>query len=294
VKPNPDGVTKANEPSLVPGAVTDSASATDKKPAVSEWPTTVSVVMATYNGERYLRAQLATILQCLEEGDQLVVVDDCSSDQTLEILRAVKWPDLVLIRNASNLGVRKSFERGLQQAQGEVVFLSDQDDLWAPGKRDAFVAEFEADPLCSIAISDASVIDADGRQIAPSFMASRGGFRGGLMHNFVRNRFMGCAMAMRASTLRAALPIPESAPLHDVYFGLIGSLTGTVHYLERPYLLHRRHGSNASPSSRTGWRQIIKWRVGLLRALAEAAARPGVRQAMLNFRRVRRSRTPSS
>jgi glycosyltransferase involved in cell wall biosynthesis len=250
--------------------------------------------MATYNGERYLRAQLATILQCLDELDQLIVVDDCSTDSTLTILRGMKWANLVLICNPSNMGVCRSFERGLQQAKGEVVFLSDQDDLWAPGKRDAFVAEFEADPLCSLVISDASVIDADGRQTAPSFMETRGGFREGVVRNFVRNRFMGCAMAMRASLLRAALPIPKSAPLHDVYFGLVGSLTGTVHYLKRPYLLHRRHGSNASPSSRSGWRQIITWRVGLLRALAEAASRPGVRHAMLNFRRTRRGRTPSS
>jgi glycosyltransferase involved in cell wall biosynthesis len=250
--------------------------------------------MATYNGERFLRAQLASILQCLEEADQLVVVDDCSTDATVQIVREVKWPNLALIRNPANLGVCKSFERGLRQAKGEVVFLSDQDDLWVPGKRDAFVGEFEADPLCSVVISDASVIDANGRQISPSFMETRGGFRGDVVRNFVRNRFLGCAMAMRASMLRGALPIPDLAPMHDMYFGMIGSLTGTVHYLERPYLLYRRHGSNASPSSRANWMQVIKWRVGLLRALAEAAWRPGVRKAILDFRRARRRRAQSS
>jgi glycosyltransferase involved in cell wall biosynthesis len=289
VKPVAEKVTKANEPSSIVGAEADSGPATDKNlAAFKKRPTTVSVVMATYNGEQFLRAQLDSILQCLHEVDQLVVIDDCSTDGTLQILREVRWRNLVLIRNPSNLGVRKSFGLGLQQAKGDIVFLSDQDDLWTPGKRDAFVAEFAADALCSIVISDASVVDADGQAISPSFMQLRGGFRGDVASNFVRNRFIGCAMAMRASMIRVALPIPESAPLHDVYLGMIGSLTGTVRYLETPYLLHRRHGGNASPSSRTGWMQVLTWRLGLLRALVEAASRPGMRQAMLDFRMARR------
>ena len=250
--------------------------------------TTVSVVMAIYNGERFIRAQLGSIIDCLKDTDELVLVDDCSTDQTPKILEEVTWRKLVRIRNPSNQGVRRSFERGLRQATGEIVFLSDQDDLWVPGKRDAFVEEFAADPLCNVVISDASIIDADGAETASSFMKTRGGFRGDVAHNFVRNRFIGGAMAVRASMLRFALPIPEAAPMHDGYLGLIGGLTGTVRYLERPYLRHRRHGRNASPSSRAGWAQVISWRVGLIRALAEALARPPVRQAMADFRAARR------
>lgn len=99
-----DGVPKANESSLAVGSVTDSGSATEKRPTVSGRPTTVSVVMATYNGERYLRAQLATILQCLDEVDQLIVVDDCSIESTLAILRGMKWADLLTGRVHSALG----------------------------------------------------------------------------------------------------------------------------------------------------------------------------------------------
>jgi glycosyltransferase involved in cell wall biosynthesis len=252
--------------------------------------TTVSVVMAAYNGERFIRSQLESIIACLSPGDELIVVDDASEDRTLQILGECEWPGLILLRNRPNQGVRRSFERGLRQARGEVIFLSDQDDLWVPGKRDAFIAEFEADPLCTVVISDAAIIDAEGREIAPSFMQTRGGFRGEIAANLIRNRYMGCAMAVRASMLRYGLPIPACAPMHDGYLGLVGALTGTVRYLDMTYLLHRRHGRNASPSSRAGWLQVVSWRLGLLRALAAALSRPGMRQAMSAYRRDRCSR----
>jgi glycosyltransferase involved in cell wall biosynthesis len=244
--------------------------------------------MATYNGERFVRSQLDSIIECLRDGDELVLVDDCSTDRTAEILREVQWANTVSIRNSSNLGVRKSFEKGLELAKGDVVFLSDQDDLWVAGKRDAFVARFEADPLCSVVISDASIIDAEGREIGPSHMRTRGGFESDVVRNFVRNRYLGCAMAIRASVLRLALPIPDSVPMHDVYLGLVGRLTGTVHYFETPYLQYRRHGGNASPSRRTGWKQVLAWRFGLMRALTQAISRPKLSYAILMFRKARR------
>jgi len=246
--------------------------------------TTISVVVATYNGERFLQAQLDSILACLRAGDELIVVDDCSTDRTREIIAAVRWPNLVVLRNSVNRGVRATFEIGLRRARGEIVFLSDQDDLWVPGKRDALVAEFEKDPRCTVVVSDALVIDGDGRVIEPSFMHTRGEFREGFFSNFVRNRFLGCAMALRRSVVQVALPIPKVAPMHDIWLGLVGTRMGTVRYLDRPYLQYRRHGGNLSPATRRGWARVIAWRVGLLLALAQGLLRPEFRAAILRAR----------
>jgi hypothetical protein len=82
-------------------------------------------------------------------------------------------------------------------ARNDIIFLCDQDDVWLPGKRDAFVAAFDADPLAQVVISDAEVIDGEGRVIEKSFMALRGGFAGSLAATLWRNRYMGCAMALR-------------------------------------------------------------------------------------------------
>jgi len=249
--------------------------------------TTVSVVLAAYNGEKFLQAQLESILTCLRAGDELVLVDDSSTDRTDEIIAGVNWPDVVVLRNPVNRGVRATFEIGLRRARGEIVFLSDQDDLWVHGKRDAVVAEFETDPRCTVVVSDATVIDAGGREIEPSFMRTRGGFREDFFGNFVRNRFLGCAMALRREVVQVALPIPMLVPMHDMWLGLVGSLMGSVRYLDRPYLKYRRHGGNLSPATRRGWVRMIAWRFGLLLAMAQGLLRPGFRDAILRVRRDR-------
>lgn len=245
---------------------------------------TVSVVLAAYNGEKFLQAQLESILTCLRAGDELVLVDDSSTDRTDEIIAGVNWSNLVVLRNPVNRGVRATFEIGLRRARGEIVFLSDQDDLWVHGKRDAVVAEFESDPRCTVVVSDATVIDAGGREIEPSFMRTRCGFREDFFSNFVRNRFLGCAMALRRDVVQVALPIPKLVPMHDMWLGMVGSLMGTVRYLDRPYLKYRRHGGNLSPATRRGWVRMIAWRFGLLLAMAQGLLRPEFRSAILRRR----------
>ena len=252
--------------------------------------TTVSVVLAAYNGEKFLQAQLESILACLRAGDELVLVDDSSTDRTHEIIAGVNWPNVVVVRNSVNRGVRATFEIGLCRARGEVIFLSDQDDLWVPGKRDAVVAEFEIDPRCTVVVSDASVIDVGGRVIEPSFMRTRGGFRGDFFGNFLRNRFLGCAMALRREVVQVALPIPKLVPMHDMWLGLVGSLIGSVRYLDRPYLKYRRHGGNLSPATRRGWARIVAWRIGLLLAMVQGLLR---RELRVSIRRARRDRSVS-
>ncbi len=234
-------------------------------PTVPSLP--VSVVMATYNGERYLPVQLASVLGQLRGDDELVIVDDGSSDGTLALIEALGSPHVRLHRNPRNLGVRRTFERALALARHEVVFFCDQDDEWVAGKRDAFVAAFAADPGCMVVISDAAIVDGEGRQTAPSFMAGRGGFRGDVLGTVIRNRYLGCAMAVRRPVVDVALPMPDDIPMHDMWFGAIGSLLGRVRHLPEPWLNYRRHGRNASPSSRAPWQQVLRWRVALVRAL---------------------------
>lgn len=247
--------------------------------------TTVSVVLAAYNGEKFLQAQLESILTCLRAGDELVLVDDFSTDRTDEIIAGVNWPNVVVLRNPVNRGVRATFEIGLRRARGEIVFLSDQDDIWVHGKRDAVVAEFENDPRCTVVVSDATVIDADGREIEPSFMRTRGGFRKDFFGNFVRNRFLGCAMALRREVVQVALPIPKLVPMHDMWLGLVGSLMGSVRYLDHPYLKYRRHGGNLSPATRRDLAQVVAWRIGLLLAMVQGLFRRELRTSMQRAKR---------
>jgi glycosyltransferase involved in cell wall biosynthesis len=239
----------------------------------------VSVVMAVHNGHQFLSTQVTSLLADLQPQDEIIVVDDASTDGSHEWLVSLGEPRVRLHRNMTNQGVRRSFEKGLRLSTNDIVFLCDQDDDWLPGKRAAFVDAFNRDPDCVVVISDAQLIDGDSRMFANSFMRTRGGFRRGFWANFYRNRYLGCAMAVRRRLLSAALPIPTYVPMHDMWLGMLGCLLGRVVYLPEPWLRYRRHASNVSPSSRQSWWRVLTWRMNLLRAVTMRFANLAVRRA---------------
>lgn len=246
----------------------------------------ISVVMAVYNGQRFLREQIASVLPDLRAGDELIAIDDGSTDQSLSILGSSGSPLLKIVSNPRNVGVVRSFERGLRLARNEFVFLCDQDDIWCSGKRAAFVEAFQRDKSVSLVISDAEIIDASGQVVASSFMTLRGGFKGGVLATLWRNRYLGCALALRRSMLAAALPIPRWAPMHDMWLGVVGTASGRVVYLPQAYVRYRRHEGNVTPlRTRENWLRLIRWRLGLVAALTARtiAVRLGVHAALTDL-----------
>lgn len=229
---------------------------------------TVSVAMCTFNGRRWLDAQLDSILASLGDDDELVIVDDASSDGTWSMLQALTDPRVRTLRNRANCGVVASFERALCAARAPIVLLADQDDVWERDKRDAMLAAFDDDPSVTGVVSDATLIDADGVSIGDSFMATRGGFAGTLGATLLRSRFLGCAMGVRRSVLDLALPIPARAPMHDMWLGVIAASLGRVAYVDRPLLRYRRHDANASPARSPSPLRALRWRLDLVSALA--------------------------
>lgn len=223
--------------------------------------------MAVHNGHRFLPEQISSVLAQLGPQDEIVVVDDASADDSVAWLAALREPRIKVHRNQTNEGVIASFGQGLALSRHPIAFLCDQDDIWLPGKRDAFVTAFAQDTRTLVVISDAQIIDAEGRVTSPSFMATRGGFRKGLAQTLLRNRYLGCAMAVRREVIRAALPIPSQVPMHDMWLGALGNLLGRVGYISTPLLQYRRHSANATPSRRQGWRRMARWRVALACAL---------------------------
>jgi glycosyltransferase involved in cell wall biosynthesis len=221
-------------------------------------PGAVSVAMATFNGERYVEAQLRSILEELQPQDEVVVVDDASTDGTVARVEALGDARVRLLRQARNQGVRASFDRALRACRHSLIFLSDQDDLWLPDKRNALTAELGAGAM--LALSDARVIDAEGRVVEASFMARRGGFKGSVLATLVKNRYLGCTMALRRELLDDVLPIPPTVPMHDMWIGLMASLRGRVAYVDRPLIHYRRHAANVSPDQRAGLAQMVTWR----------------------------------
>jgi glycosyltransferase involved in cell wall biosynthesis len=211
--------------------------------------TKLSVCMATYNGSRYVHEQIASILPQLEEGDELVVVDDCSQDDTANEVQRFTDSRVRLVRNDRNCGVIRSFERALQMASGEIMFLSDQDDVWREDKVQKTLEAFSADPRVTLVVSAVQLMDVGGKHV-PDTDRNRARFRGGVVATIMKNNYQGCAMAFRRAVIDAALPFPAGIPMHDSWIGLVNEVVGQTKFLDEPLVRYRRHGQNATGNGR--------------------------------------------
>jgi len=227
----------------------------------------VSVCMAVYNGASFVEEQISSILSQLGDKDELVIVDDASKDDTLEMVEAFRDERIRIIRNEENRGVVQSFGRGLEEARGEIIFLADQDDIWRADKVEKFLEVFHARPEITVVMSDLVIIDAAGKIVSgPKFGRKR--FHQGAFRNLVRNRYQGSAMAFRRSILAYCLPFPADIPIHDAWIGLVNQFVGKAAFIGEPLLLYRRHGSNDSPTTHAPLMQMIRWRWALVKNLA--------------------------
>jgi glycosyltransferase involved in cell wall biosynthesis len=227
--------------------------------------TKVSVCMAVYNGADFLIPQIESILNQRRPVDELLIVDDASHDQTPSILCHVRDSRVRVQRNVRNMGVLAAFERALRSSSGSIVFLSDQDDVWFLQKVDAVMSVFCNNPDVTLVVTDASVIDEKGTKVSDSFYSIRGNFTGGVVHNLIKNKYLGCTMAFRRRMLDYFLPIPADVPMHDMWFGLLNKLYGKVYFINEPLMAYRRHDRNASPSKRASLGTMMSWRWRLVR-----------------------------
>ncbi len=227
----------------------------------------ISICMATYNGSIYIERQLRSILCQIASTDEVILVDDHSTDATLGIVGAMGDQRIKVYRNQSNQGIVRTFERAISLASGEVIFLSDQDDIWHPEKVARFLEAFNRHPEVTLVLSDATIIDEGDEVMAKSFLESRGGFSSGLWHNIIKNKYLGCTMAFRRSLVDKILPFPKNIPMHDVWIGCVNSIYGTCAFLDIPLMGYRRHTNNATPTYRRGFIKILIGRWHLVNSL---------------------------
>lgn len=234
----------------------------------------VSVCMATYNGARYLEAQLGSILPQLSSDDELVVVDDCSTDATRAILSrlAAADPRVRVLESPRNRGVVRTFEEAIGLARKELIVLSDQDDIWKESKLATVREAFARSPRACAVLTNAEFFVAE-RPTGNLFFPEGRGPRLSVLRQYVRNDFIGCCLAFRRALLPALLPFPRRISMHDWWIGTNALLSGEVVFCPTSQLLYRRHQSNASPSSRRSLPTVARSRLGNLAALAVALGR---------------------
>ena len=236
----------------------------------------ISVCMATYNGERFIHEQLESILSQLENDDEVVIVDDASTDGTVRSAEEFRDTRIRIFRQAHNCGVLETFERALKEAAGDIIFLADQDDIWRPDKVSKIKSLFSTRADLSLVLSDSFIVDAHG-QITSETRFRSGRFHPGALQNFIRNRYLGCAMAFRRSILVYCLPFPADIPMHDMWIGIVNQFVGKTEFIDEPLMSYRRHDGNASPQSHAPLAQMIRWRWALAKNLAFLCARMLIR-----------------
>lgn len=223
--------------------------------------------MATYNGATYIERQLRSILCQLDQADEVILVDDHSSDATLDVVEKIGDSRIKIYRNRLNEGVLRTFERAIRLASGDIIFLSDQDDIWYPEKVKRFIEVFDARSDVTLVLSDAKIINDVDEIVAESYLESRGGFSPSIWHNIIKNKYLGCTMAFRRTVVDKFLPFPKDVPGHDVWIGCVNSIYGKSCLLNMPLIAYRRHQHNVSPLKRRSIGQILVWRWQLLKSL---------------------------
>lgn len=237
----------------------------------------VSVCMATHNGSDHVAAQLASILEQLGPEDEVVVVDDASTDDTPAVVESVGDPRVRLHALPVNRGYAAAFEEALRRASGEHLVLSDQDDVWPPGR---LAAMQQALGSASVVAGNVRLLGTDAPLRGPFGRAPwrlprdprrRARILAGLALSNVP--YFGSAMALRADFRPVVLPYPPSArELPDAWIALNALLRRDLVHLDQDVVLRRVHGGNASGTIRAP-RAVLLGRVLFVRMVGEALRR---------------------
>lgn len=204
-----------------------------------------SICIATYNGEKYIKEQLTSILSQINIDDEIIISDDNSTDKTIDIILSLN-DNRIKILNANFHNFTQNFENAIIHAKGEYIFLSDQDDVWLPNKYTTILNTLKSyDLVCS----DAIITNQQLEPIEQSFFAYYKSGKG-ILKNIIKCSYCGACMAFNKKILHAIQPFPNTSIFgHDLWIGLITEITGKVCFLKTPLILYRRHNDSLTSIS---------------------------------------------
>ncbi len=246
----------------------------------------LSVALCTYNGERFLAEQLASIAGQSRRPDEMILCDDGSSDGTVSIVRqfAASAPFPVHIEvNSANLGSTRNFDKAIRLCRGEIIALADQDDVWLPDKLAVLERALREEPAAGLAFSDADMADRAmrplGRRLWQAIDFSRREqqrFRSGQAFKLLlrRDRVTGATLAFRSCYKDFILPIPPEW-IHDGWIALLIAAVAPLALISEPLILYRQHATQQVGERGRGL--LAQYRIA--RAMGEA----GLRKVVTRF-----------
>lgn len=215
----------------------------------------ISVCMPTYNGEKYIKKQLESILCQLSINDEVIISDDSSTDNTLKICKDFNDKRIKIFENNNFHSPIYNLENALKKSKGDYIFLSDQDDIWIDSKVDICIEKLKE---YFLVIHDADIIDKNENILFDSFYKLNN-TKKGKIYNLIKNGYLGCCMCFRRELLNSLLPFPQGLPMHDIYIGNFAAFNNyKLSFIDNKLIHYRRHGQNASITSEKSKRSIAE------------------------------------
>lgn len=242
----------------------------DRLPGLSNLP--VSVCMATYNGELFVKEQIESILPQLDSSDELVIVDDASTDNTRDILQSINDARVSIIDNVINLGPVRSFERAIAIANGGIIILSDQDDIWPEGRVLVMRNALQGSALL---VAGGLEVFGDNRRpdsihFTPGTQRSWRNIVGILMG---QRPYYGSALAFRSEIKSLLMPFPRWVEAHDHWIAIVANVAGQCKHLPNVVTLRREHDRNLTSPRRRNMRDVVRTRCLMIAQITVALGR---------------------
>ena len=242
---------------------------------------TVDIVLATYNGEKYLSEQLDSIIAQSHQDWRLLISDDGSSDDTLSLLEryAVYDERILLVNRTRQGGVVKNFSKALEHVTSNYIMFSDQDDFWLPDKvlhtLEMLISnEKSSGNMPLLVFTDLIVVDEDLKIIKRSFYADNNiNPLNNLDARYLlwRSTVYGCTVMFNKALYEVAMPFATEVTMHDQWFALRASLTGRVLYLDKSYIYYRQHANNVVGGRKRSFVERLKFTFISMRNIKKAA-----------------------
>jgi len=207
----------------------------------------ISIALCTYNGEKYLSEQLDSIINQTYKNLEIIVVDDCSQDNTFSILQsyALKSPQLKIFRNIKNKGYSKNFEYAISLCKGDYIAVSDQDDIWMTNKLELLLKKIIIDDSLLV-YSNSLIVDERGNSLGKTTFDKRSKYTGGDPRALALfNIFLGHSMLFKRELIDIAFPIPKNSS-YDAWLGFVATNKDSVCIVDKVLTLFRQHNSNSS------------------------------------------------
>lgn len=221
----------------------------------------VSVAMAVYNSEKYIKPQIDSIIKQLGNNDELVISYNDSIDNTWNIINEYANQDnRVKIFKCDEKGLLPNFNSAISHSRGKIIFLSDHDDIWLDKKVEKVIDVFEKENSILV-LHGRFVVDADLNVIKEVTYQN---FKPKFFRNLIKNSFLGAGMAFKSEMKKYICPIPQKNIYHDAWIGLWCSLLGKVSIINEPLMLYRRHEGNLSVTVRRKFYIILLERFSTL------------------------------